>query len=112
MNRIEYKSERILHFPGTEYPKLALKQARFAVIDSATEEYHPRWGARTSNPVKSVNTGLVGSTPASSAKSILCAAFNKPKALSLQPVPANFLNNLSPESANAEPLHQVLMRCR
>jgi len=24
------------------------------VLDSLAEEYHPRWGARTSNPVRSV----------------------------------------------------------
>jgi hypothetical protein len=52
-----------------QIPRTALILSLFAVIDSLTEEYHPRWGARTSNPVKSVNTGLVGSTPASSAKS-------------------------------------------
>ncbi len=37
------------------------------MLHSLVEEYHPRWGARTSNPVKFVRTGLVGSTPASSA---------------------------------------------
>ncbi len=31
-----------------------------AVLDSTVEEYHPRWGARTSNPVKFVNDRLGG----------------------------------------------------
>ena len=30
------------------------------VLHSSAEEYHPRWGARTSNPVKSVNDRLGG----------------------------------------------------
>ena len=30
------------------------------MIHFAVEEYHPRWGARTSNPVKSVNNRLGG----------------------------------------------------
>ena len=30
------------------------------VLNFAAEEYHPRWGARTSNPVKSVNYRLGG----------------------------------------------------
>jgi hypothetical protein len=30
------------------------------MINSLVEEYHPRWGARTSNPVKSVNDRLGG----------------------------------------------------
>lgn len=30
------------------------------MINSSAEEYHPRWGARTSNPVKSVNDRLGG----------------------------------------------------
>jgi len=30
------------------------------VLKSLVEEYHPRWGARTSNPVKSVKDRLGG----------------------------------------------------
>ena len=30
------------------------------VLDFAAEEHRPRWGARTSNPVKSVDNGLGG----------------------------------------------------
>jgi len=30
------------------------------MLNSSAEEYHPRWGARTSNPVKSVNDRLGG----------------------------------------------------
>ena len=30
------------------------------MLNSLAEEYHPRWGARTSNPVKSVNDRLGG----------------------------------------------------
>ena len=41
-------------------PVVSMGFGNVPVLHFAAEEYHPRWGARTSNPVKSVNDRLGG----------------------------------------------------
>ena len=41
-------------------PVVSMGFGNVPVLHFAVEEYHPRWGARTSNPVKSVNDRLGG----------------------------------------------------
>ena len=41
-------------------PVVSMVFENATVLHFAAEEYHPRWGARTSNPVKSVNDRLGG----------------------------------------------------
>ena len=41
---------------------------------AATEEYRPRWGARTSNPVEGLKHAPLGSTPTSSAINLFAQA--------------------------------------